>query len=245
VKTLLFDLDGTLLPVRLEELVRPYMGALTRHWGPLLAASTPPEKIPEHVMASMEMMVRSANPARTNGEVYWEALQARIGAPIDALGGQSFVDFYRDVFPKLRGLYADRLPGTGRALVQAALDAGFEIVLATNAIWPGVAIEERMRWADVHDFPWKLVTHFDNMHFCKPHPGYYLEILERIGREPGQCFMVGNDVDEDGVAAKRAGLRVVLLTDWIENRRDTPLDGLPTTTAEALIERLRSGADPV
>jgi FMN phosphatase YigB (HAD superfamily) len=236
VKTILFDLDGTLLPLRVDELLKPYFGALARHWAPVLPE---PARLAEHVLASLEVMMRSASPERTNAETYWAALSARTGLGEDVLRGPRFEAFYRDVYPGLRALCADRLPGPGRALAVAALEAGHEIVLATNSIWPRVAIDERMRWAGVADLPWKLVTSLENMHFAKPHPGYYREICARLGREAGECVLVGNDVEEDALAGARAGLPVVLLTDWLENKRDLPLEGLWTCTAADLIDRLR------
>jgi FMN phosphatase YigB (HAD superfamily) len=236
VKTLFFDLDGTLLPLRVDELLKPYFVALTKHWAPVFAE---PAKLAEHIMASLEVMIRTATPERLNAETYWTTLAARTGVGQDVLRGPRFEAFYRDVFPQQRALYGDRLPGHGRALAVAALEAGYEIVMATNSIWPRVAIDERMRWAGVADLPWKLVTSMDDMHFAKPHPGYYAEICARIGRRPDECVLVGNDVEEDAIAGARAGLPVVLLTDYLENKRNLPLDGIRTSTAAALLDQLR------
>jgi FMN phosphatase YigB (HAD superfamily) len=240
--TILFDLDGTLLPLRVDELLPPCCAALTRHWAPVFAE---PARLAEHIFASLEVMIRTATPERLNAETYWADLEARTGVGRDVLRGPRFDAFYRDVFPRQRALYGDRLPGHGRALATAALDAGHDIVLATNPIWPRVAIEERMRWAGVHDLPWKLVTSMDDMHFAKPHPGYYAEICARIGRRPDECVLVGNDVEEDAIAGARAGLSVLLLTDHLENKRNLPLDGIPACTAAGLLDSLRREALPL
>ena len=31
------------------------------------------------------------------------------------------------------------------------------------------------------------------MHYCKPNPNYYLEISEKIGVDPRDCLMIGDD----------------------------------------------------
>jgi len=38
-----------------------------------------------------------------------------------------------------------------------------------------------------------LVTHIENMSFCKPRIEYYLEICWKIDEPPEACLMVGND----------------------------------------------------
>jgi FMN phosphatase YigB (HAD superfamily) len=237
--TLLFDLDGTLLPLRLEELAKPYLHALTIHWGPLLAKTVAPETLPGHVLAATAVMMRSANPARPNREVYWEDLAKRIVAT-EADLRPSFVEFYRDVFPKLRRNYEQRLPGIGRSVVQAAVEQGFDIVLATNPIWPREAIKERMRWAGLEDLPWLLISSYEDFHFCKPHPGYFQEICEKIARPAEQCWMIGNDVDEDGVAAK-VGMKVFMTSDWLENRSGSTITATKTGTLNELLSQLQRG----
>ncbi len=57
---------------------------------------------------------------------------------------------------------------------------GYKLVLATNPIFPGVAIRHRMRWAGIDDIPFRLVTTMEDMHFCKPNPKYYVEIVDML-----------------------------------------------------------------
>lgn len=56
-----------------------------------------------------------------------------------------------------------------------------------------------------------LITTYENMHNCKPSPRYYLEIAEKIGREPEECVMVGNDAEADIVPAAAAGMSTFYL----------------------------------
>jgi len=91
-------------------------------------------------------------------------------------------------------------------------EMGVILVVATNPLFPESIQYKRLAWANLQDVAFALVTAIDNMWFCKPRVGYYLQICEKIGIAPDHCLMVGNDVVNDMVAAK-AGLKTYLVTD--------------------------------
>lgn len=233
-KTILFDLDGTLLPIETDEFLRQYMKALAAHARHLI----PPQQLVGQVWESTVAMIRNTDPARTNAEVFAAHFFPAVGMS-EAQLMPVFEVFYREKFPALRAA-CPGAPGQARAVVQAAVDQGYEIVLATNPLFPRLAIEERMRWVQVDHLPWALVTTYEEMHACKPQPAYYREILTRIGRAPDQCLMVGNDVEEDGVAAA-VGIDVFFVTDFLINPNNRPLDPRRSGTLAELGGRLRAG----
>ncbi len=102
-------------------------------------------------------------------------------------------------------------------MVSACVGQGWKIVLATNPVFPEVAIRERMRWCGIVDFEWLFVTTLEDMHFCKPHIQYYQEIVDYLGLDPERCVMIGNDVQEDMVAGK-LGMKTVLVEDYCIDR---------------------------
>lgn len=214
--TILFDLDGTLLPIDTEEFTRHYMKALAGYAGHLI----PPAQLVEQVMASTYEMIRNTDPKLTNAEVFASSFFPKVGKEESEMM-PVFDAFYQEKFPGLKAA-CPGAPGLARQVVQAAVDKGYEIVLATNPVFPRVAVEERMRWIHVLDLPWRLITTYEEMHACKPHPAYYQEILQRIGRRPEECLMVGNDVQEDGVPGK-LGMDCFFVTDFLINRTDAPL----------------------
>jgi hypothetical protein len=114
--------------------------------------------------------------------------------------------FYRTIFPSLQYLTSPRpqvIP-----VVEALLDQGWDIVIATNPLFPRLAIEHRLAWAGlpVSRFPYTLVTSYESMHFAKPHTEYYAEILARIGWPHGPVIMVGNNFDEDLLPSAPLGI---------------------------------------
>ncbi|HEY3364383.1 MAG TPA: HAD family hydrolase [Symbiobacteriaceae bacterium] len=227
INTILFDLDGTLLPIDTDEFVRGYMKALAGHAGHLV----PPQLLVQQVMASTHKMIENVDPNLTNAAVFAADFFPKVGRS-EAELMPVFDSFYREKFPALKAT-CPGIPGIAREVVQAALDKGYEIVLATNPLFPRLAIEERMRWVGVEDMPWRLVTTYEDMCACKPRPQYYEEILRKIGRKPEECLMVGNDVDEDGIAGQ-LGLAVYIVTDHLIKRSDRPLPPNSGTLAEFL-----------
>lgn len=233
-KTILFDLDGTLLPIDTDAFVRQYLKALAGHAGHLVE----PGLLARQVMASTEDMIRNTDMALTNAQVFARSFFPAVGHEEEALM-PVFDEFYRKRFPALKAV-CPGIPGLARRVVVTALEKGYDIVLATNPLFPRMAIEERMRWIEVDDLPWRLITVYEEMHACKPQPAYYREVLERVGCKPEECWMVGNDVQEDGVAAT-LGMNVYFVTDYLIDRVGTALPPDRSGKLAEFLARLEEG----
>ena len=77
------------------------------------------------------------------------------------------------------------------------------------------------------------MTTYENIGFCKPNPDYYLEVARRIGVNPRECLMVGNDVGDDMVA-EGLGMKVFLLTDCLINKDGVDISRYPRGSFDAL-----------
>ena len=207
--TVLFDLDGTLLPMDMEAFLRAYLQELSKKGA---AAGYNPVELVEVVMDGVDAMVRNDG-TMTNEERFWELFISRIGGSRD-VHQQVFEEFYLHDFPRLEKTVQPS--PLSRQAVEILKDKGYRLVLATNPFFPRLATLERMRWAGVEPEDFALITTFENCHFAKPHPGYYRQILEVIGAAASECLMVGNDMVED-LAAAQLGLEVFLVTDNLIN----------------------------
>ena len=127
--------------------------------------------------------------------------------------------------PLLR-LHRQLLEKYAKEIIDLVKQKGMTAVLATNPVFPRVATESRIRWAGLDPKDFALYTTYENACFCKPNPKYYLEILEKLGCQPSECLMVGNDVDEDMVA-ESLGMRVFLLSDCLINRSQKDISFFP------------------
>ncbi|MEW6171522.1 MAG: HAD family hydrolase [Bacillota bacterium] len=213
-KYILFDLDGTLLPMDKKRFLDGYLNALAARMSPYL----PPGEFIDHLLASTRAMVVNSDPGRTNREVFIEDFFARTGLPEDEIL-PVFDRFYREDFPDLAPL--TRPTALAPKVLRRVLESGADIVIATNPVFPRAAVEERLRWAVGTGFPFRLVTTYEIMHFCKPNPMYYEEIAAYLGAPPERCLMLGNDVEEDLVAAE-TGMSTYLVEDQAIHRGIRP-----------------------
>jgi FMN phosphatase YigB (HAD superfamily) len=216
-KTLLIDLDGTLLDIE--------MGAFLEAFFPLAAArfGGPGEesRIAEAMGAAARAMMDARDGARTLDLVFLDSFAPAVGCTAeDARAILAF--FHRGEFERMSRLVRP-IPGA-RAFVERALGLGCELVLATNPVFFLDAIRARVRWAglDTAPFPFALVTGAELMRWAKPQAGYFRQILEMTGRKPGECLMIGDDPLMD-MAAKKTGIPTWLAARADEAPREAPL----------------------
>jgi hypothetical protein len=65
----------------------------------------------------------------------------------------------------------------------------------------------------VHDYPYAIVTSYEDFHYAKPHLEYITEILAKLGRNPHEAAMIGNDATLDLAPAADLGLPVFHIAD--------------------------------
>jgi len=209
LKTVLFDLDGTLLQVDINDFLKEYLQSISSY----CSALAQPQVFVKRLLESTEMMIRN-NGLRTNEEIFMENF-------LPALGKER-----EEVYPLLESFYAKEFPLLQRCarqsekagqVVEEVLKRGWQIVLATNPLFPRQAILERMKWAGIEQYPWLHVTSYENCKSCKPNPLYYQEIVAQYGLKPEECWMIGNDTGEDLVASQ-LGLKTYLVTDFLIER---------------------------
>lgn len=191
-KAILFDLDGTLLDNSLESFTPPHFRALVEHLGRL----APADSIRAALSSGVRAMDANAGSQQTNKEVFIEVFCAATGVRGEKL--ESVVQsFYTHEFARLAPL-TRRLP-EARSLVAWAMRNNIQVAVATGMQTPKAAIEHRLSWAGIPitDFAYAYLTAWDNMHASKPHPAYFQEVLARVGRQPAECIMVGDDWEHD------------------------------------------------
>lgn len=210
IKAVLFDLDGTLLPMDQDEFTNGYFKFLVKKLAP---HGYEPEALIKAIWHGTAAMVKNDG-SRTNEEAFWADFANTCGERVLS-DAPIFEEFYAVEFLNAKSFcgYDENAAKTVRFLK----DAGIRIVLATNPIFPDVATRARIGWAGLEPEDFEFYTTYETIGCCKPNPEYYAEILRRLELEPQDCVMVGNDVGEDMIAEK-LGMRVFLLTDCIINK---------------------------
>lgn len=208
-KGVFFDLDGTLLPINLDEFINQYFQALTQKVAPYVE----PQRFMKALLESTEKMF-SNDGSKTNQEAFMEAFFQRVDNEPQKLL-PIFDEFYRREYRQLgRGIQPR--PEARRA-VELAEAGGAQVVLATNPLFPREAVAVRLEWAGLADYPFRHITTYENSKYCKPNPQYFAEILAEVGLRGQDCLMVGNDTKEDLVAAE-LGFDTFLLEDYLIDR---------------------------
>lgn len=228
VKMVFFDLDGTLLPMDMDEFTMGYFK--------MLAAKAAPhgyelQSLVRAIWHGVSAMVRNDGHC-TNEDAFWEDFAGIYGE--EALKDKPlFNEFYANEFQNARKFCGYNPEAT--AAVRWIKAQGFRVALATNPLFPAVATESRIRWTGLAPDEFEFYTTYENIGWCKPNPDYYREVLRRAGLSAGECLMVGNDVSEDMVAAD-LGMKVFLLKDCLINKSGEEIGKYPNGSFAELRE---------
>lgn len=226
INTVLFDLDGTLLPMDQDLFTKTYFGGLAASMADLHEA----ESLISAVWAGTRAMIKNDG-KRTNEAVFWETYTGIFG-PGAAAEEPRFASFYEHHFGDFRTL-CGKDPAVP-ALIKALKDAGYKTAIATNPLFPMTAQLQRINWAGADPADFARITSYENSRFCKPDPRFYLEVLASIGAAPEESLMVGNDVREDIESARAAGMQAFLIPACLLNRENKDLTGIPQGDFDAL-----------
>lgn len=219
ITTVMFDLDGTLLPMDLDVYLNRYFQLLIRK---LVPYGYEPKKLTESIQASVEAMVLNDG-SRTNEDAFWDTQISYFGET--ALSSRPLLeDFYREDFQKVQDV-CGFLP-EAKTVVRFCREKGLQVILATSPLYPRIATENRIRWAGLQPEDFDFITTYEDSHYCKPNPDYYREILKKLDLRAEECLMVGNDVREDMVA-RDVGLDVFLLPADLINKDKKDISQYP------------------
>lgn len=228
--TVLFDLDGTLVPFMQDDFIKAYFGALVKRVAPM---GYDGEKIIKALWKGTGAMLKNDG-QYTNRQVFWESFAADLGFGVLSL--ESILeDFYRNEFNTVSATLKETVDRC--SLIRSLREKGYTLVLATNPIFPTVAVEARLKWIGLAPEDFDYVTTYENSRYSKPNPAYYQEILSRIDRKAEQCLMIGNNPSDDG-AAERIGITTWLVTDYLENSEDLPIGNFACHTFPELEKAL-------
>ena len=219
IKNILFDLDGTLLPMDQDKFANGYFSRLVKKLAPL---GYDPKKTVDGIWAGTAAMVKN-NGDCTNEQAFWNKFGEIFGEK--AIKDKPvFDEYYRVEFQDVKTDCGFNTQAAGT--VKKLKKDGFKLILATNPIFPAVATESRIKWAGLDKDDFLLYTTYENSHYCKPNPDYYREICEKLSLNPTECLMVGNDAEEDA-AAEKLGMKVFLLTDCLINKKGKDINVYP------------------
>lgn len=249
ISTLLIDLDDTLLINDMDEFIPAYLNKLGQHLDPIL----PSKVMIRQLYVGTQAMMTNNDLDKTLAEVFAENFFPFLEVSPEELLSH-IGSFYAEEFGKLRS-YTQPIPSAQR-LIAFAMDKQYEIVIATNPLFPFTAIEQRLEWAGlpIDQYPFSIITSYETFHFVKPKMEYIAEILAKLGRNPHEAVMIGNDLMLDLPPAAELGTPAFHVAEtsnepypsgdlddaiqWIKDLPSFPEPGR-CTSPDALLARLR------
>ena len=231
LKAVLFDLDGTLLPMDMDEFMKVYFAGLCKKLAP---AGYESEKLVNTIWHGTRAMYRNDG-SDTNEKVFWRTFKQHYPELTDR-EVKLLDEYYENEFDTVSSVVTPN-PDAKKA-VEYIRKAGLRVTLATNPLFPRVATKKRIRWAGFEESDFEFFTFYEDSSYSKPDPEYFRGIYERMGLKPCECLLVGNDVDED-MAARELGMKVFLITDHMINKNGKDISVYPHGNFKDLIEYIK------
>ena len=231
-QAILFDLDGTLLPMHEPAFVACFYRALVDYVAPVGASF---EQVGEFLQGSLAYVIANDG-SRTNRQAfidYYDSYQKKTGLHIDI---EDMERFYATDFDAKVRVSCGCDPEAAQ-LINKVKDMHIPIIVATNPFFPRVATHTRLRWAGLNPSDFAEITTYEDYHYCKPNLKYYQELFERTGLNPQRCLMVGNNVDED-MMAEKLGCDTFLVLRNLINARNADVSGYKQGTLGDLMTYL-------
>ncbi len=207
-EAILFDLDGTLLPMDYEVFMKGYFKLLAEAVAPF--GYTYETLIPA-MWRGVGAMVKNDG-TKPNSDAFWEVFSGIFGDGVYC-HIPTFDEFYRTSFHRAKEFTTPT--ELSAKVVAAARACADKVILATNPLFPEVAIESRLSWIGLKVSDFDFVTTYENSGFCKPNPAYFSDIMNKFGLTAENCLMIGNNTVEDIAAATAAGIPSYLVTDCL------------------------------
>ena len=163
IKHILFDLDGTLLPMVQDEFVRFYMPLLAKAYLKK-GVEMDPKGFIGAVWKGYEAMVKNDG-SRTNREAFWSYIDEFL--PLSVEESEAIADaFYEDEFNQAK--CTTQPTPLSDMVIKEAKKKGIEVYLATNPIFPRCATMNRIDWAGLDPEDFKIITSYEDHVYCKP-----------------------------------------------------------------------------
>ncbi len=230
ITTVLFDLDGTLLPMDQDEFTKGYFKLLAAKLAP---HGYEPKQLIDAIWAGTAAMVKNDG-VQFNEAVFWAEFSQIFGEKVFE-EKPLFDAFYAGEFQNAKSCCG--FNPEAAETVALIKEMCYRVALATNPIFPAVATESRIRWAGLSPSDFEWYTAYENSRYCKPNPAYYQDILQKLQCKADECLMVGNDVTEDMIA-HTLGMQTFLLTDCLINKDQKDISAYPHGSFRQLLDFL-------
>jgi FMN phosphatase YigB (HAD superfamily) len=209
IKNILFDLDGTLINTLQNNFNEKYFKNIYKKF---VEAGYDGKILSNAVLEGLGAMI-SNNGNKTNEAVFWDFFESKTKIKKVEIY-ELFEDFYDCEYNNLNDC-VEKIETT-RMAVSILKEKGYNLILATNPLFPKVAIEKRAGWGDINCQDFSYITSYENSRYAKPNINYYKEIIKNNNLKVEETMMFGNDLIED-LAVEEIDVPCFIITDNMIN----------------------------
>ncbi len=212
-RAICFDLDGTLLPMDIDEFMTNYFKRIGAY---MVREGLDGARFMEGLNKGVKAMAMHTGD-ESNEQAFWDTFFSTYGAESDEERAtiRACADaFYRDDFAHIGDGFQGN-PACSRA-IEVLADKGYPLLLTTMPMFPKQAVLHRLAWAGVRADAFARITTYENSTSVKPKPKYFAENLAAMGAQGSEVLMVGNNTMED-MDFMKLGADGYLVTDWLLN----------------------------
>ena len=216
IKNILFDLDGTLLNMDQDKFLELYMLSLYNY---SKEEYKDVYELIDLIKKGVYLMVNN-NGKLTNEEVFYNHFKSFHKDNTDALL-KKYEEYYNSDFIITKE--STSLKKVAPLLIKELKEKGYNLILATNPIFPRIATLNRIKWAGLDPNDFMYISTYENSHYSKPNIKYYEEILNKLNLNKEECLMIGNDTNEDYVITN-LDIPCIILKENLINKNNLDLD---------------------
>lgn len=213
IKAILFDLDGTLLPIDENKFIDLYISLLAKE---AVSIGYDKDNFVKSLWTSTKKMYEN-NGIITNEDVFWKTFsefQNKDVSPDKIF----FNKFYETKFLQTKSVCEDN--PLAKQIIEYAKNNFKYVILATNPLFPKVATLKRMSFVNLDENDFSYITTYENSSYSKPNPNYFKNLLEKFNLKPDEVILFGNNVIEDAICAERVGIKTILVGKYIINSQN-------------------------
>lgn len=215
IKAVIFDLDGTLLPMNEEEFTRGYFGLLYKNAAPY---GYEKDLFVKTVLTGTHLM-KNNDGFKTNEQVFWNYFSKVYGE--EKLADKKIFDeFYLTDFAKTKAFCGEN--PIAKEIVEYCKNKFGRVILASNPVFPKEAMEWRLKFAGLNPEDFEYISDYSNSSYCKPNAMFLKDILNKLGLKEKEVVYFGNNEIEDGRPAEELGIDVFMVGDDIVKDEENP-----------------------
>lgn len=208
IKAVIFDLDGTLVPLKDDEFVKAYFGLLCKKLFPFGYSK---DLLIKTVLTGDKMM-RLNDGSVTNEVVFWNEF-AKVYGEEKKADEKHFHDFYLNEFNGVK-IVAGENP-KAREVIDFCKSKGLKTIVATSPVFPIEAMVARLGFVGLKESDFDYISNYSNSTYSKPNPKFFEEVLEKNNLKPEEVLFFGNSEKEDGKPAQSLGIKSFMVGDQI------------------------------